>query len=88
MNVCLNPKPDNVLVNVVVVITTHSQVLEQQALREHEPMKAKSTTNWQMEEQLHDFFVRIIKELHGNHLTSQASINLNKPLYLNWASLL
>jgi len=29
MNVSLNPKPDNVLVNVVVVITTHSQVLEQ-----------------------------------------------------------
>jgi hypothetical protein len=29
MNVFLNPKLDNVLVNVVVVITTHSQVLEQ-----------------------------------------------------------
>jgi len=51
-------------------------------------MKAKSTTNWQIEEQLHDSFVRTIKELYGNHLTSQASVNLNKPLYLNWASLL
>jgi hypothetical protein len=40
-------KFDNVLINVVIVITTRSQVPEQQVLKECEPMKVKTTTNWQ-----------------------------------------
>ncbi len=46
----INLKPNNVPVNVVIV-TTHSQVPKQQVLREHEPMKAKTITDWQIEEQ-------------------------------------
>jgi hypothetical protein len=38
-------KFDNVLVNVIATIMTHNQVLEQQVLKEHEPVKAKITTN-------------------------------------------
>jgi hypothetical protein len=45
-----NLKPNNVPIN-VVIITTHSQVPEQQVLKEHEAMKAKTTIDWQIEEQ-------------------------------------
>ncbi len=38
-------KSDNVPINVVIVVTTCNQVLEQQVLKELEPMKAKTTTN-------------------------------------------
>ncbi len=48
-NVATTPKPpklDNVSVNVVTAITTHSQQLEQQVLKEREPIKAKRTEDW------------------------------------------
>ncbi len=48
-NVATTPKPpklDNVSVNVVTAITTHSQQLEQQVLKEREPIKAKQTEDW------------------------------------------
>jgi hypothetical protein len=40
-------KLDNVLVNVVIVVTTRSQVPKQHVLREHKPMKAKVIVHWQ-----------------------------------------
>jgi hypothetical protein len=76
-------KPNNVLVNVVVVVTICSQVLKQQTLRQCEPMKAKVTTNWQTEEHMCDFFIHIIKELQGGDSGSQAPIDLNGPFHSN-----
>jgi len=58
-----NPQLNNVPVNVVVVIMTHSQVPKQQVLRECEPLKVKTIIDWQIEEQLRDSFVHIIKEV-------------------------
>jgi hypothetical protein len=43
-------KLDNVLVNVVATIMTHSQVPKQQVLRECELLKAKTIVNWQTKE--------------------------------------
>jgi hypothetical protein len=43
-------KFDNVLVNVVVTIMIHSQVLEQLVFKERESVKAKTTNNWQNKE--------------------------------------
>ncbi len=40
-----NPKLDNVQVNVVIVVMTRSQALEQQVLKERELVKAKTTTD-------------------------------------------
>ncbi len=56
--------------------------------REHELVKAKATTNWQIEEQACViFFVHIIKELHGGDLIPQAFVEFNGPLHLNWVGL-
>jgi hypothetical protein len=46
------PKSNNVLVNVGVVVTTHSQQLEQQVFKERESMKTKGAEDWQQEEHL------------------------------------
>jgi len=83
-----NLKPNNVLINVVIVMMTCSQVLKQQVFRERESMKAKAITDCQIEEQLHDFFIHTIKELQGADLMSQAFVDLNRPLHSNYASLL
>lgn len=57
------PKLDNVPVNAVVVVNTHSQMPEQHVFRECEPVKAKTTADWQTKEQMCDSFVHTIKEL-------------------------
>jgi hypothetical protein len=36
---------------------------------------------------LHGSFVHTIRELQGSDSTLQASVDLNKPFHLNWASL-
>jgi hypothetical protein len=41
-----NPKHDNVPMNVVVDVTTRSQIPKQHALRECELVKAKATADW------------------------------------------
>jgi hypothetical protein len=41
-------KHDNVLINVVVDVMTRNQVPKQQVLKGREPVKAKTTTNWQI----------------------------------------
>jgi hypothetical protein len=39
------PKPNNVLVNVILIITTPSQLPKQKVLKEHELVKAKTTND-------------------------------------------
>ncbi len=49
-NVMTTPKPpkiDNVLVNVVAVVTTRNQQLEYQVFEKRKPVKAKKTKDWQ-----------------------------------------
>jgi hypothetical protein len=57
------PKLDNVPINVVAIVTTHSQIPEQQVFRKCEPMKAKKIVDWQTKEKMCDSFVHTIKEL-------------------------
>jgi hypothetical protein len=48
-NVVATPKPSklDVLINVVAIITTHNQQLEQKVLKERESIKAKGVEDWQ-----------------------------------------
>ncbi len=41
------PKTNNVLVNVIAIVTTHSQQLEQKVFKERELVKAKGVEDWQ-----------------------------------------
>jgi hypothetical protein len=81
------PKLDNVPITIVVVVTTHIQMLEQQIFREHEPVKAKTTIDWQTKEQMCDSFVHTIKDLHAGDSKSQAPIDLNGMFHSNWVGL-
>jgi hypothetical protein len=55
-----HPKPDNVLINAIAIVTTHSQQPKQHVLKGQEPIKAKGTIDQQKEECLHDSFVEIM----------------------------
>jgi hypothetical protein len=46
-------------------------------------VKAKTTIDWQTKEQMHESFVRTIKDLHGSESISQARIEFNGPFHLN-----
>jgi hypothetical protein len=81
-------KLDNVIVNVVIVVMTCSQIQKQLVFRELEPVYAKVATNWQSEEHMRDSFVHIIRELQGSDSISQAPIEFNEPFHLNWVGLL
>ncbi len=65
------PKPNHVLVNVVDVIMTCSQVLEQQVYGELELVKAKAIANWQTKEQancmIHLLILGSYKEVTQHH---------------------
>jgi prephenate dehydrogenase len=85
VNLCvtLPPKPlklNNVLVNVVVVVTTHSQQLEQHVLKDRKLVKAKGAKDWQREERLHDSFVKIVKQLQRGGTNKQPTITNKEPL--------
>jgi len=54
------PKKDDVVVDMVLAITTHSQILENVIFKEKEPFKKKHLTNWQEEEKLQRSFEKII----------------------------
>ncbi len=56
-------------------------------LKEHESVKAKTITGWQIEEWIRDYFVYTIRELQGSEWISQATIELNRPLHSNWVGL-
>jgi hypothetical protein len=52
-------------------------------LKECELVKAKTTIDWQIEEQMHFFWsILYIRELLQTH------VDINRPLHSNWASLL
>ncbi len=42
----ITPKKDNVAINMVLVITTHNQILENVVFKEKEPLKNKSLVDW------------------------------------------
>jgi len=67
-------KPDNVLINVVVVIMTRSQVPEQQCLKNVNRWRQKQQLIDKLKNQLRDYFVHTIRELQGNDSMSQAII--------------
>jgi hypothetical protein len=50
------PKKDDVAVNMVLAITTHSQIPGNVVFKEKEPFKKKSLTNWQEKERLQHSF--------------------------------
>ncbi len=62
-NVTTTPKPDNVPINVVVVVTTRSQQPKQQVLKERESIKAKGVEEWQQKKRLRNSFIEIVKQL-------------------------
>ncbi len=55
-------KPNNVPINVMVVVIIHSQVLEWQVLRDQEPIKAKETNDWEKNKKMWDSFVETIMQ--------------------------
>ncbi len=57
------PKKDNVVVNMVFVVTTHNQIPKNVVLKEKEPFKNKSLIDWQEEEKLQHSFEVAIKDL-------------------------
>jgi hypothetical protein len=60
------PKINNVPVNVVAFITTHSQQSKQHEFKKRELVKAKRIEDWQQEEHLQDSFIEMVKQLqHG-----------------------
>jgi hypothetical protein len=61
-------KTHNVLVNVVVVVTSQSQQLEQHVFKEKELVKTKRTKDWQKEARLHDLVIETIKQLQHSGL--------------------
>jgi hypothetical protein len=61
-------KPNNVLINVIIAITTCSDLLEQHELKERELVKAKGFKYWQQEKCLGDSFIEIVRHLqHGEN---------------------
>ncbi len=46
------PKLDSVLINVMVIVITRSQVLKQQVLINKKPIKTRRTYDWQKEEKM------------------------------------
>jgi hypothetical protein len=56
-------------------------------LRECKSVKAKVGLDWQIEKQMCDSFVHIIKELQGSDLVSQAIVEFNGPFHSNWVGL-
>jgi hypothetical protein len=56
-------KIDNLLVDVVAIITTHSQQSKQHVFKERELVKIKGAKEWQQEECLRDFFIEIVGQL-------------------------
>ncbi len=81
------PKTNNMLVNVVVVITTCNQQSEQQVFKEREPVKAKGVEDWQQEEHLRDLFIEIVKQLQRSGVENQPTTINKGSLQNNWVGL-
>jgi hypothetical protein len=61
--VAVTPKKEDVIVNMVLAITTHIQIPKNVVFKENKPHKNKSLANWQEEEELQHFFEEVIKTL-------------------------
>jgi hypothetical protein len=55
------PKKNDVAINMVLAITTRSQILKKVVFKEKEPFKNKSLVDWQEEEKLQCLFEEAIK---------------------------
>jgi hypothetical protein len=80
------PKTNNVLVNVIDVITIRNQQSEQQVFKERELVKIKWAEKWQQEELLWDPFIESIKLKHSGAKKQPTTINEGS-LQTNWARL-
>jgi hypothetical protein len=59
----VTPRKDDVVVNMVLAITTHSQIPENMVIEEKEPFKKKSLAKWQKEEKLQCSFEKVIEDI-------------------------
>jgi hypothetical protein len=78
------PKKENVAVNMVLAITTRTQILENVIFKEKEPLKNKRLADWQEEEKLQHSFEEAIKDiqqkeppkdLHGANIQTLVKAN-------------
>jgi hypothetical protein len=81
-------KIDNVLINVVVVVTTCSQQSEQHVFKETELGKAKGAEDQRQEEHLWDSFIKIVKQLQIGGTDKQPTIINEELLCSNSVGLL
>jgi hypothetical protein len=56
-------KAEDVIINLVMAITTRNEVLEEVVVKEHEPSKGKGSYEWQDEKKFTQMMVDIVKEL-------------------------
>ncbi len=85
------PKPfkiDNVLVNVVIVITIRNQQSKQQVFKEREPIKTKGAKEWQQKERLQYSFIEIVKRLQQSGAKKQLATINEGSLQSNWVGVL
>jgi hypothetical protein len=80
-------KPNNVLINVIIVIATCSDQLEQHELKEREPVKAKGIKYWQQEKCLQDSFIEIVRHLQHGENDKQPTTTTKEPFQSNWVGL-
>jgi hypothetical protein len=59
----ITPTKDDVAINMVFVVTTHSQIPKNVVFKEKEPVKNKSLVDWQEKEKLQHSFKVAIKDL-------------------------
>ncbi len=74
------PKTNNLPINLVTIVTIHSQQSKQQVFQERELLKTKGVEEWQQEKHLQDFFIEIIRQLQHSGVDKQ-------PIVINEGSL-
>jgi len=81
------PKKENVVVDMVLAITTHTQIFENVVFKEKESFKNKRLANWQEKEKLQHLFEEAIKDiqkkeppkdLHGANIQIRVKANFIK----------
>ncbi len=64
----ITPKKEHIAMNMVLVVNTHNQILENVVFKEKELHMNKSLANWQYEEKLQLSFEKAIKNLQLKEL--------------------
>jgi hypothetical protein len=67
--IAIAPKKEDVVVNMVLIITTHNQIPKNVVFEEKKPLKNKSLANWQEEEKFQCLFEEIIKHMQHEKLS-------------------